>query len=65
MLGVGPREKERTVPGTEEAFMEARAQRVEHWLHTSPQRQDVLQAQPLGLVQIASDRSILREGSRV
>lgn len=52
---VGSGEKHGTISRTEKAFGKARPQRVECWLHTSPQCQDVLQAQTLSLVQMARD----------
>ena len=55
LAGMGPREKKRTIAGTEEVLQKARPQRAGCWLHTSPQRQDVLQAQLLGFVQVARD----------
>lgn len=54
-LSVGHGEKQRAVSGTEEVFGKAEPQRAAGGLRTSPQRQDVFQAQPLGLVQVARD----------
>ena len=55
LAGMGPGDKKRTIAGTEEVLQKARPQRAGRWLHTSPQRQDVLQAQLLGFVQVARD----------